>query len=252
MAAILEVGQASKNFGGVAAVQNVDLSVEQGSITAVIGPNGAGKTTLFNMVTGFEPLDSGSVQFLGQRIDKLAPWQIARRGLIRSFQTPVGFPVLSVWENLMAAGSKAPQESLGRGIIGGWRRAERTTHRNAQSLLEQLDLWQSRDTRLVDLPPGDVKLVDFARLLMARPKMMLLDEPAAGVDPRSIGRLADLIRGLRDDGITVLVIDHNIGFVLGIADHVNVMALGQVVARGAPSEIVENERVIEIYLGRKR
>lgn len=248
---LLEVGGVTKRFGGVVAVSNVDLEVDEGSIAAVIGPNGAGKTSLFNVVSGFENADSGSVAFGGTRIENLAPWQIARHGLVRSFQTPVGFPELSVWENLMVAGSDRSAEPVMSALSGRWRKQEAETNERARTLLSELALDDARDVRLADLTPGDVKLVDFARQLMVRPKMMLLDEPASGVDPASIGRLSNLIRNVRDDGITVLVIDHNIGFVLGIADAVHVMALGEVIAQGTPDRIVQNPAVVEIYLGKR-
>ena len=247
---LLEIVGVTKAFGGVVAVRNVSMSVDQGAIVAVIGPNGAGKTSLFNVVTGFEPPTSGKVSFDGATVSGMEPWQVARRGMVRTFQTPVGFPALSVWENLMVAGSAFSDESLLAALRGSWRGGERSTHQRARVLLEDLDLWAARDAVISDLPPGDVKLVDFARQLMVQPRMLLLDEPASGVDPAAIGRLAELIRRVRDQGVTVLVIDHNIGFVLGIADMVHVMALGEVIASGAPAEIVHDPKVVEIYLGR--
>jgi ABC-type branched-subunit amino acid transport system ATPase component len=247
---LLEIDQVSKNFGGVAAVANVTLAVEAGSIAAVIGPNGAGKTTLFNVVTGFAKPTSGRIRFDGDDVTGAEPWQVARRGLVRTFQTPVGFSQLSVWENLMIAGTAPGQEGLGRALRGAWHQAERATHQRARGILEDLRLWESRDTVVSDLPPGDIKLVDFARQLMVAPKMLLLDEPASGVDPRAIERLARLIAQVREGGITVLVIDHNIGFVLKIADLIHVMALGRVVTSGTPDQIVNDPEVIEIYLGK--
>jgi branched-chain amino acid transport system ATP-binding protein len=247
---LLEISNVTKKFGGVVAVRDVTLAVEQGAIVAVIGPNGAGKTSLFNVVTGFEGPTSGKVVFDGADVSGMEPWQVARRGLVRTFQTPVGFPALSVWENLMVAGTGPEAESLLASMRGSWHGAEKETRARARALLEDLQLWDARDSIISDLPPGDVKLVDFARQLMVSPKLLLLDEPASGVDPSAIDRLADLIRRVRDQGVTVLVIDHNIGFVLGIADLVHVMALGEVIASGAPDEIVRDPKVIEIYLGR--
>jgi ABC-type branched-subunit amino acid transport system ATPase component len=249
-APILEVRTVTKLFGGVAAVKAVDMSVEAGSITAVIGPNGAGKTSLFNVVTGFEAPTEGTVRFRGEEVTGLEPWQVAARGLVRTFQTPTGFPALSVWENLMVGGSDSRHESLWSALRGGWRTADVATDQRAGELLGELDLWDLRDTLLADLSPGDVKLVDFARQLMAQPVMLLLDEPASGVDPGSIDRLSNLIRQVRDQGVTVLVIDHNIGFVVGIADQIHVMSLGQVIASGPPDHVVKDPTVIEIYLGR--
>jgi ABC-type branched-subunit amino acid transport system ATPase component len=253
MPAILEVSNLSKRFGGVQAVREVSMKVEEGSITAVIGPNGAGKTSLFNVISGFEPPSAGTVRFGGSDIGGLAPWQVARVGLVRTFQTPVGFPALSVLENLIVGGMPQRAERLISAILGGWRGAQRETYGRAAQLLDDLGLWDLRSERLSDLTPGDVKLVDFARQLMSSPRMILLDEPASGVDPGSIERLAQRIRRVRDgDGVTVLVIDHNIGFVLGIADRVHVMSLGEVVASGAPDQITHDPRVIEIYLGGSR
>ena len=252
MTDLLQARGITKSFGGVVAVDGVDLDIPEGSITSVIGPNGAGKTTLFNVLTGFESTDAGTIVFLGERVERLAPWRVAAKGMVRSFQTPVGFPALSVWENLMVAGTGPRDESLRAALIGGWRPREGEAHERARTLLEDLDLWSVHNSLLRDLPPGDVKLVDFARQLMTRPKLLLLDEPASGVDPRAINRLAGLIRRVRSEGVTILVIDHNIGFVLGIADYVNVMALGRIIARGNPEAITHDERVIEIYLGRRQ
>ena len=250
MTSILEVDHVSKSFGGVTAVNDVSISVAPASIVAVIGPNGAGKTSLFNVVTGFEQPTSGRIRFDGLDVTAMESWQVAQLGLVRTFQTPVGFPALSVWENLMIAGSSHRDETLIQALRGSWRPAELETHNRARSLLEDLELWEARDVVISDLPPGDVKLVDFARQLMVRPKMLLLDEPASGVDPGAIERLAGLIARVRDRGVTVLVIDHNIGFVVKIADLIHVMALGRVVASGPPAAIVNDANVIEIYLGK--
>ncbi len=246
---LLGVDQVSKHFGGVTAVADVSLTVTSGSIAAVIGPNGAGKTSLFNVVTGFDKPTTGRIRFDGVDVTGVEPWQVARRGLVRTFQTPVGFHRLSVWENLMIAGTSQSEEGLAKALTGSWRRAENETHQRARALLEDLKLWESRNVVVSDLPPGDIKLIDVARQLMVGPRMLLLDEPASGVDPQALSRLANLITRVRDGGVTVLVIDHNIGFVLKIADVIHVMALGRIVASGPPEAIVNNAKVIEIYLG---
>jgi ABC-type branched-subunit amino acid transport system ATPase component len=229
----------------------VSLSARSGAITALIGPNGAGKTTLFNVVTGFEPANAGAIRFDGHRIERLTPWRIARLGMVRTFQTPVGFPTLSVWENLMVGGSDPGSETVASGLLGprGWWREQRDTHRRAEELMDQLDLSHRRDAPLEDLSAGETKLVEFARQLMARPKMLLLDEPASGVDPAHIGRLAELIKRLNVEGITVLVIDHNLSFILSIADFVYVLSDGRVIAEGEPDAVSRDARVIETYLG---
>ncbi|MGE2836092.1 ABC transporter ATP-binding protein [Mycobacterium sp. SMC-4] len=240
----------SKSFGGVRAVDGVSLQAEKGTITAVIGPNGAGKTSLFNVLTGFDQADTGEVALFGERIEREPAWKIARRGMVRSFQTPVGFPLLSVWENLMTAGADQ-SESLFSGLFNRrrWLEQERQTAERADLLIEELGLTEVKDQRIEDLTAGQTKLVDFARLLMVQPRMVLLDEPAAGVAPQGIGRLADQVTDLRARGITLLIIDHNIQFVFAVSDYVYVMAEGRVVVSGTPDEIAVHPMVAEIYLG---
>ncbi|VEG53824.1 branched-chain amino acid transporter ATP-binding protein [Mycolicibacterium aurum] len=240
----------SKSFGGVRAVDGVSLEARAGTITAVIGPNGAGKTSLFNVLTGFDQTDTGEVTLFGDRIERLSAWKIAHKGMVRSFQTPVGFPLLSVWENLMTAGAD-DSESLAKALFGRrkWRELERETARRADLLIADLGLTDIKDDRVEDLTAGQTKLVDFARLLMVEPRMVLLDEPAAGVAPSGIGRLAAQVSDLKQRGITLLIIDHNIQFVFAVSDFVYVMAEGRVVASGTPAEIAENPLVAEIYLG---
>jgi branched-chain amino acid transport system ATP-binding protein len=247
----LVVEGVTKRFGGLLAVDSVSLTVRDGTITALIGPNGAGKTTLFNVVTGFEPADGGTIGFDGRRIDRLRPWRIARLGMVRTFQTPTGFPNLSVWENLMVGGSDPRSESVASALLGPrlWVRAQHDTDAHADELLDELELSHRRDTPLEELSAGETKLVEFARQLMCRPRMLLLDEPASGVDPDGIGRMSDLIRRLNAGGITVLVIDHNLSFVLGIADDVYVLADGKVIAHDDPEAVSRHPRVIETYLG---
>ncbi|WP_197374058.1 ABC transporter ATP-binding protein [Mycolicibacterium baixiangningiae] len=246
----LRASKVSKSFGGVHAVADVSIDAPKGTITAVIGPNGAGKTSLFNVLTGFDQADAGEVTLFGKRIEGEPAWKIARSGMVRSFQTPVGFPLLSVWENLMTAGADA-SESLWRGLFrrGQWRGLERDTAARADALLTELGLASVKDQRLEDLTAGQTKLVDFARLLMVEPQMVLLDEPAAGVAPSGIGRLAEQVRNLRERGITLLIIDHNIQFVFEVSEYIYVMAEGRVVVSGTPKEIAEHPMVAEIYLG---
>jgi branched-chain amino acid transport system ATP-binding protein len=241
----------TKRFGGLLAVDAVSLSAEADAITALIGPNGAGKTTLFNAVTGFEPADAGAISFAGRRIERLKPWRIARLGMVRTFQTPIGFPTLSVWENLMVGGSDPRSEGVASALLGPrtWWREQRGTHRRAEELMDQLDLSHRRDTPLEDLTAGETKLVEFARQLMSGPRMLLLDEPASGVDPAHIGRLAALIKRLHGEGIAVLVIDHNLSFILSIAHVVYVLGEGRLIAQGTPEAVSRDAKVIETYLG---
>ncbi len=247
----LVVKDVTKTFGGLVAVDAASMTAEPDRITALIGPNGAGKTTLFNVITGFEDLDSGTITFEDQRIEGLPPWKVARLGMVRTFQTPVGFPTLSIWENVMSGGSKPESESIWAACAGLrlWGREQVDVHERAQQVLGELGLWERRDVVLADLSAGEIKLVEFARQLMAAPKILLLDEPASGVDPAQIGRLGELIKRFNTDGITIVVIDHNLSFILSVADYVYVLADGAVISEGAPREIARDPKVIEIYLG---
>jgi branched-chain amino acid transport system ATP-binding protein len=251
--ALLEVENLVKSFGGLRAVDDVSLSAEAGKVTALIGPNGAGKTTVFNVVTGFDLRDSGTIRFDGAPIPpKRKPWQVARLGMVRTFQTPVGFPKLTVLENLEVSGSAGRTESLREALAGhrAWGEEVGKVDRRAEELLRELALWERRDVVLEDLSVGENKLLEFARQLINDPRLLMLDEPASGVDPAAIGRLSTLIRRLRDQGLGLLVIDHNLSFILGIADYVYVLAEGAVIAEGPPDEIARHPRVLEIYLGK--
>ena len=224
----------------------------QDQVTALIGPNGAGKTTLFNAITGFDPPDQGAITFGGQRIDGLAPWRVAEMGLIRTFQTPVGFTTLTVRESMLAAATphylENPVQALGLG-----RRArvhERQAAARAEEITDELGLGDLLDVRTDELSAGDRKLLEFARSLMAEPKMLLLDEPAAAVAPANIGRLSQLVRRLCDQrGLGSLIIDHNLSFLMQIADAVHVLDRGALLASGPPAEIAADPDVMRVYLG---
>lgn len=249
--ALLEVENLVKAFGGLRAVSNLSLKADVGKVTALIGPNGAGKTTAFNVITGFDTRATGSIVFDGHKLGKMKPWQVARLGMVRTFQTPVGFPKLTVLENLEVAGADQGTEALSKTLLGPrfWRGSIDEVDQRAETLLRRLGLWERRHVVVEDLSVGENKLLEFARQLINGPRMLMLDEPASGVDPVSIGRLASLISELRDEGLGLLVIDHNLSFILGIADYVYVMAAGELIAEGPPSEIAEHPRVVETYLG---
>ena len=245
--ALLSTHGLHKAFGGNVAVHDVSLDLYPDRITALIGPNGAGKTTLFNIITGYERADTGDITFDGHPVGGLAPWQISRRGVVRTFQTPVGFPTMTVWESLQVAG--ASHSVLSGMLTSRGRREVAELSLRADEILEDLGLHQLLDTRVDELAAGDRKLVELARQLMSRPRLLLLDEPAAGVNPGAISRLSELIRSVHRSGIALMIIDHNLSFVLDVADYVHVMANGRLIASGTPDEIAASALVRQVYLG---
>lgn len=248
--ALLEVSSVTKRFGGVTAVDNVSLEADIGTITALIGPNGAGKTTLFNIITGFDPGNEGRVTLSGKPIEGLKPWQIARLGMVRTFQTAVGFRKLSVWENLVMSAAPRRAQSLSGALMGPrvWNPSLREVRQRAEEVLAELDLRDRRDVLLEDLSVGETKLVEFARQLVTDPQIVLLDEPASGVNPAYIRPMSDLLGRLRER-LSLLIIDHNLSFIMGIADYVYVLAAGGVIASGPPEVVARDPRVVETYLG---
>lgn len=241
----------NRSFGGLKAVNNVSFDVMRGTITALIGPNGAGKTTLFNLITNLFSADTGEVEFERRRIDKLQPVQIADLGLIRTFQTARVFPGMTVLENVMVGRSRIAKHGMLQQAFWspGCRLAERDLTRRADALLELTGLARYRDAHAVELPMGAQKMLEILRALMAQPKLLLLDEPAAGLNDTETSELASLLLAIRASGITVLIVEHNMGLVMGVADNIVVLETGAVIATGTPAEIQTNDRVIKAYLG---
>ncbi len=241
----------NKTFGGVQAVRDVNLSIDSTKVTALIGPNGAGKTTLFNVISGFGTPYSGSIAFGSQDLTGWAPHRVARAGVVRTFQTPVGFPSMTVAENIAVA-------VVGQGLGKPWspflrwrqdRQVRRDAMANARHRLATAGIRHLADVPASELSPGNAKLVEITRQLALQPQLLLLDEPAAAMAVDQIRILSRLIRTIADDGVGVLVIDHNLGFVLELADTVHVLEYGAVVASGTPEQIGNDARVREIYLG---
>jgi branched-chain amino acid transport system ATP-binding protein len=251
---ILVVEGLHKSFGGLRAVAGASFAVARGSITALIGPNGAGKTTLFDLVTGFGVPDAGAVRFEGRPIAGLPPHRIARRGLVRTFQLTRVFAAMSVLDNMMLAAPGQPGEALVRLALpgGGVRRRERQVRGRALALLERFGLAAKAADYAGTLSGGQRKLLELARALMVEPRLVLLDEPMAGIN-RALGRrLLDDVEALRRSGTTFLFVEHDMDVVMSRADRVVVMAEGAVIAEGPPAEIRRDPRVIDAYLGRAR
>jgi branched-chain amino acid transport system ATP-binding protein len=247
----LEAVGLSKAFGGLLAVNNVSFEVPHGALTALIGPNGAGKTTVFNLVTNLYRPDAGEVRFYGRSIAGLPPGRIAVLGLVRTFQSARIFPGMTTLENALVGAHR----HLRRGPLAqmAWlasaRGEERALLARAEALLELVGLAPFRSSPATELPMGAQKLLEVVRALMARPRLLLLDEPAAGLNDSETAELSALLRAVRANGITVVVVEHNMSLVMDVADEVVVLDAGAVLARGAPGEIQRNARVIEAYIG---
>ncbi|QOV22947.1 ABC transporter ATP-binding protein [Anabaenopsis elenkinii] len=241
-----------KSFGGVKAVHEARIEVNQGSITGLIGPNGAGKTTLFNLLSNFIRPDKGRVIFDGEPIEQLESYQIAQQGLVRTFQVARTLSRLSVLNNMLLAAQKQTGEKfwpvqLQPHIVA---QEEKQFQEQAMSLLESVGLAHKAHEYAGGLSGGQRKLLEMGRALMTNPKLILLDEPAAGVNPKLIDDICDRIRTWnRQDGMTFLIIEHNMDVIMSLCDRVWVMAEGQNLAEGTPTEIQSNPQVLEAYLG---
>ncbi|RTQ32405.1 ABC transporter ATP-binding protein [Variovorax gossypii] len=245
--AFLDVRDISVVFGGLKAVNGLSFQVEQGRIHALIGPNGAGKSTTFNCISRFYTPSSGSVTFEGRELTRVAPHRMASLGIARTFQNLELFAELSVLENVLLGTHARAAGTLGRLLC----RPDRETEDYALHLLERVGLADERDQPARDLDFGRQKLLELARALAIKPRLLLLDEPAAGLRNREIESLDRLLKELvARDGITVLLVEHVMQLVMSISDRITVMAFGEKIAEGTPSEIGSNARVIEAYLGK--
>jgi len=240
---LLEVQDVSKSFGGIQALDTCSISVEQGSITGLIGPNGSGKTTLFNVMTGYERVDSGQIRFQGEAITNTPPDKVFRLGIGRTFQLTRIFPRLTVLENMHVA---VQRQNL-KGLLSRWS----STHEQerALDLLDFVNLLSLKDMLAGNLSYGQKKLLEFAFVLIAEPQVILLDEPAGGINPTMINYLAGRIRMLNQRGVTFLVVEHNMEFVMDLCERVMVMHRGARIAEGTPGEVRANPAVLEAYLG---
>jgi len=252
---LLEVKEVSKSFEGLVALQNVSLRVDTGKIVGLIGPNGSGKSTLFDIVTGFQRCDRGSILYRGNAITGLAPHQIARRGLVRTFQVSEGGQRLTAIENLLAAAADQDEQDLVMSLarLPTLLGRERTNLKRARETLRLLGLEHVGDEFVGNLSGGQKKLIDLGRVFMTRPALSLLDEPTAGVNPTLIHVILDNLRAMnREFGISLLIVEHNMQVVRDLCDYVYVLDAGSLICEGTPDVVQSDARVLEIYLSRTR
>ncbi|WP_120522547.1 ABC transporter ATP-binding protein [Arthrobacter celericrescens] len=247
---IVVADNVTRNFGGISAVDVEHLEIPRHKITALIGPNGAGKTTLFNLLTGFDTPNSGAWTFEGNNIAGVSSYKVARMGMVRTFQLTKVMGKLTVMENMRLGAANQPGERLSRALFKNiWGGREREITKQADGLLEKFKLDAKKDDYAASLSGGQRKLLEMARSLMVRPKLVMLDEPMAGVNPALTQSLLDHIKNLKAEGMTVLFVEHDMNMVRHIADWVVVMAEGRIVAEGPPGEVMKDPAVIDAYLG---
>jgi branched-chain amino acid transport system ATP-binding protein len=247
---ILLADNVRKNFGGVVAVDVDHIEVQRGSITALIGPNGAGKTTLFNLLTGFDTPDAGEWRFDGRSLAKVVAHKTASMGMVRTFQLTKSLTKMSVIENMKLGATHQVGERWWNGLLPfRWKAQEKLIEQRADQLLQRFQLDHMRNEYAGTLSGGQRKLLEMSRALMTNPRLVMLDEPMAGVNPALKQSLNEHIRGLRDDGMTVLFVEHDMDMVHDVSDWVIVMAEGRIIAEGTPEAIAANPAVIEAYLG---
>ena len=250
-AALLEIEQLTKSFGGVHAVRDCTFAVPEGQVVGLIGPNGAGKSTVVDLVSGFGQPDSGRISFASESLIDKAPDVISRLGLIRTFQTPREWRNLSVMDNVMLARRRFSNESLWRSITqaGKIRRDEDEDRIAVRDILERFQLAELKNELAVRLSGGQKRLLEFARIAAAEPRLIILDEPMGGVNPVLGARIGDAVKQFASDGRTVIVVEHNLPFIEKTCDQVVVMDLGEVIAQGPFAGLRDNPRVVEAYLG---
>jgi ABC-type branched-subunit amino acid transport system ATPase component len=252
-APLLQARGIRKTYGGLEALSGVDLDLAHGRITGLIGPNGAGKTTLLNVISGVERATSGQVLFLGEDIGSLPQHRLATRGLVRTFQISRELGQLTVLENLLLART----QQTGEGLVGLFARPRRVRREEeaaidiARAALRKVNLWRLADAPAATLSGGQKKLLELSRALMLKPRLVLLDEPAAGVAPVMEEVLVATIRNLADEGVDFLIVEHDLDIVAALCDHVYVMAAGKVLTEGTFAQVVGDARVVEAYLGLK-
>jgi branched-chain amino acid transport system ATP-binding protein len=247
---MLEIANVTKNFGGLTALSDIGLQVKAKQIYGLIGPNGSGKTTLFNIITGFLTATEGSIQFSGKELTRLPPNKIARLGIARTFQNIRLFGTMTVKENVLVAQNIRARSGI-LSLVQLLSAREKKLKEEADVLLEKMGLWKKRNELCISLPYGDQRRLEIARALALAPELLLLDEPAAGMNEAETEDLLKRIQEIRDMGQTIMLIEHDMNIVMGICDYISVLNFGSVIAKGTPAEIQTSEAVIEAYLGRE-
>ena len=247
---ILVIDNVSRAFGGLVAVDVDHLEIQRGTITALIGPNGAGKTTLFNVISGFDEPTTGQWHLNGKQLKGMQPYRIARSGMVRTFQLTKSLAKMTCLQNMMlAAPGQTGERFLPAFFKSGWRSKESAIEARAMDLLGRFNMAHMSDEYAATLSGGQRKLLEMARSPMTEPDIVLLDEPMAGVNPALVQSLLGHVEALRDDGMTVIFIEHDMDVIMGISDWIAVLAEGQVIAEGTPDQVGENPAVIDAYLG---
>jgi len=251
MESLLRVTEITKKFQGLVAVDNVSIDMKEHTIHALIGPNGAGKTTMVNLITGVLPLTSGKVEFEGRDITGMATHNIARQGIGRTFQNIKVFPTMTLLENVMVGGHQQAPMGMVKGIfdIKGSRKEERRLKEKAEAVLTRIGMYDLRNHLMKNLPYGRQKISEIGRAMMNDPQLILLDEPAAGLNPSERAELVEVIYKAYEDGYSFFMIEHNMDVVMKISDYITVLSFGRMIAEGTPGEVQSNEEVIRAYLG---
>jgi branched-chain amino acid transport system ATP-binding protein len=252
---LLRTRDISKSFGGVTALHEVDISVQEGEIVGLLGPNGAGKSTLFNVISGFLKPETGRILFMEEEIGHLLPYERVAGGLGRTFQHVRLFKNMTVYENLLVAQHRHLSSGSFAAMLRlpAWKRDEKDARDRVDAILEQVDLGPWKDARPNELSYGTTRFLELACVLSLQPKVLLLDEPASGIQQKEVEALGPMLKRIRDEsGCSVLLIEHDMGLLLGTAERIYALDFGKVIAEGTPDEVVHDDDVLESYLGRTR